>query len=192
MPDQRIDFTLDPPDIAFQEESPASTPPAPTLVWPTADFDAAAAGFVSFGLSLSWQWSSGLGVAPKAGAARQQVAIWRCSSEVSYLIATCVGCRIGAVPIFPAIDLGPNFVLLDREVVSLSPDQTPDGVPVLTAMMRCRYVSQMAQGLGDPIVIPNTVLRLGQLTQLYPADFDSRLIVGLSPPAGFDGNQVTY
>lgn len=163
-----------------------------SLVWPEAGFDPEASGYYGFGVVVSFIHQSGIGYAPLAGSSRQGVAIWRQHSEITFVVVQSTAQRIGSVPQMPHCDIGPNFVLLHREVSAPCREYMPDGAGLMTVAQRCVYVAQVPVPLTDPIVIPNSAIKVDVPVQLDPANF-SRLLVGyIPPPTGSSVGPITY
>lgn len=156
--------------------------------FPTTQSDPDGYGYWGFGLSVSYSWDSGLRYAPLATTARNKVAIWRAHSEVTLKVVSCVVARVQALPLLPHIDTGcNNDVLVYRNVSLPSRELFVTGEEMIVVMVQYIYIMQMAQKLEDPIVFPNSVLRVNAPLQLNPASF-SKLLQGIvTPPGDFGG-----
>lgn len=194
MPNVPIDQSTDFPSAAAEEAFEKSGAPPVTVVWPGTGFTPGeSVGYLGFGVALHYRWHSGLSAAPLAAGARTRVAIWRHSSETTHVCLTAVACRVGSVPQMPHFDLGPNCVLLEREISAPSPEYFADGSTQLTVMLRCLYVMQMAQHVEyDSVIVPNSALNISADIQLIPSQFSRLLAPRPTQPGDFTGSAITY
>ncbi len=149
-------------------------------------------GYVGFGIAVAITWHSGLGCSDKAGGPESGKVFWRVKAPSSWKIVTFVATRIGAPPTAPHIDLGDNEVLMASVISAPDRKDLPDGsIEYSIAGERVYAMQKAADAATTPIVIPNSVLRLGGLTQLYPEQF-SRLLIDPTYVAGFTGGKITF
>lgn len=194
MPDQITDDTIvigsdlstaaavTPPD-----DYPVVVPPnVPAVVFTDPGFDADGVGYWGFGLCVTYQWDSGLRMAPKAAAARTAVAIWRAQSETSVKVIDMTATRQEDVPVLPALDTGdPNDVLLSVTFSMPARVYAPDGTPMVAVHAQYVYAQQMARQAAQPVVIPNHVLKVDAPLQLDPSAFVQLLHGKPNPPPDY-------
>lgn len=191
VPFSTIDF---PPETGTSQAAQQVPPEVPSLIFPEVDFaDEPGGAYWGFGLSIEYQWHSGLACAPLASSRRGQCAFWRRSNEFATKIITFVAARMGNQPTLPHFDTdSDNDVLLSRIISVPTPGDLPDGSRCIIIAGQYIYGMQMAPDLLDPILVPNSVLRAPAYIQLYPSQFTHLLCGPATAPAEFNGNVVNY
>jgi hypothetical protein len=195
MPDLPFNFLEYPSELPSQdvtEESPPSEPAGATISLPFVE--RANSIYWEVGYSMTTVWDMGLRGAPLAGPAAATTVFWRqhgvCATRVCTWVVGCLG-EIPECPHWDLQDSG-NSVLLSKHISAAVPSQTADGTELFYLVGQYVWGLQKAPEDGDPVPVPNSLLRAPTHRTISPETFLKHLIGPVATPTGYSGTTITY
>jgi hypothetical protein len=192
-----------PPDLSIQAPPAKTTIDYPDITVTVGEVDVFAlnlnpqtpVAYLNWGATTYYQTDNGRRWSATAGLAGSRVAFWRCHGGITLKSIVWVAQGAGGPLTFPHPDTGNIVDVCISTMLSAGfPTVMPSGQELITVVGVYRYVMQMRAAETDILAVGKSPLsqKSAYENTLNISLFSKNLMASISPPAGFQGQAITF